>query len=108
MTKKLRTGTRKELCEVHRIPVLSTKHLDKATCARLDKDRNDSPWCVCVEWEYGYFLHFFHPDMPVEKEPLPKCLQDLRKWLEDNGFTDRWVRLDTHALVQPELPIYHP
>ena len=90
--------------EIHRIPVISTAHLTKEVAELLTRKRNNNPWLPCVEWEYGYLLHF--GDLEARGSKAPKCLIDIANWLTASHFDDRWVRLDSDADVQDDLPYY--
>lgn len=95
--------------EIHHIPVISTGHLTQEVAERLTQERNENPWCVCAEWEHGFFLYLDEPEAGTEE--CPQCLLDIRNWLrrmETTSVIDncRWVRLDTDADAADTLPFY--
>lgn len=102
--------------EQHCIPNISTAHLTKEIADRLAKDGNNNPWCVCASWEEGFFLHLDELEASEsEEEPTPQCLFDIRDWMRTKNFvcTDGdirfrgdWVRLDSAAAAQDDLPVY--
>jgi len=94
--------------ELHKIPVISTAHIDLATNNRLDHD--GGPWCPCAAYhDVGYFL--FLDDLEASDEEVPQCLTAIRDWLRKlraEGVVDDccWVRLDCDAETVEELPTY--
>jgi hypothetical protein len=102
--------------ELHVLPVISTNHLTQEVAERLTNDGNNNPWCVCASWENGFFLHLDELEgAESEEEPAPQCLFDIRDWLRaknlvctdgDQKFRGDWVRLDSDAEPQDDLPSY--
>lgn len=87
--------------EVMQVPVISTAHLDQETARRLTEEGNNNLWCTCVEWEHGFFLYI--DDLG---DDAPQCLRDIKTWLNECGFTDCWVRLDSDAQYADGLTSY--
>ena len=92
--------------EIHRIPVISTGHLDRNTPDMFTQQGDDNPWCPCAQFQYGYFLYLDDPDSSP-----PPCLLDIRDWLRTQQaaglITGGWVRLDSDADTVPDLPTYN-
>jgi len=86
-----------------KIPVLSTGHLDADTVKVLSEQGKNNPWCICAEFDYGYFLWIGDISEPVS--PAPNCLHAIKAWMEKN-FGGGWVCLDSDGDVIDGLEFY--
>lgn len=87
--------------ETHRIPVISTGHVDYPTAQTLNTHAGRD-LCPVAAWEYGFFL-YLEEEMEDDK---PQCLRDISAWLTKHKFTDRWVRLEADASKADGLTSY--
>jgi hypothetical protein len=102
--------------ELHTLPVISTCHLTKEVSERLTNDAQNNPWCTCASWEHGFFLHLDDLESSeTNGESMPQCLIDIRDWMRTKNLRSThgdvtmradWVRLDSAADTEDDLPSY--
>ncbi len=83
------------------MPVISTGHLDEDTAELFARRGDKNDWCPCLGWRYGWVIYLDDVDADA-----PQCLRDIADWLQEHGFHDCWVRLDSDADKADDLPFY--